>query len=110
MKQRPSYLSLSPIGTDEYPCFGAHHVFRSRDYKEKPYAFALKVGIIDNMTMLVKIPISEEQSRLAEMLRNEFNTSYPVSVKFINLCCYYYEYGNNTGFTATAESFIIQEE
>lgn len=110
MKQLLTNINLSPIGTDEYPCFGAHHVFRSKDYKEKPYAFALKVGIKNNQTMLVKIPISAEQALLAEMLRKKFDTCYPVSVRFKNLRCYYYEHGANTGYTATADKFEIQED
>lgn len=112
MKQLVNYKILSPIGTNEFPCFGGHHMFHTPKYKEKPfpYAFALKVGIKNNQTMLVKIPISKEQSVLTEQLFKKFDTCYPVSVKFKNLCCYYYEYGANTGYTATADKFEIQED
>ena len=112
MKVLVDYKLLSPIGTDEFPCLGGHYMYYPPQGRNKPvaYAFALKVGISTNQTMLVKIPLSQEQELLAEQLFKKFKTCYPVSVKFKNIRCYYYEYGTATGYTANADTFEIEED
>lgn len=107
-----SHTTLSPIGTDEFPCTGAHLMYRQTSSKPHPYCYALRVGIkkTDNCTeMLVKIPLSDTQKRLAQELLQAFKCTYPVSVTFQNIQIRRYEINQKIIYSATADTFQITE-
>lgn len=104
---------LSPIGTDEFPCFGAHQMFHSYGNGEKPYCYAVKVGIKKTegvSEMLVKIPLSDYQKSMARKLNIQLHKVYPTTVAFTNLKIYQYHFPDKVVFTATADKFEIREE
>lgn len=105
------FTELSPVCSNEFPCFGAHYM-QVPDQKV-PYAYAVKVGIkkTDGVCeMLVKIPLSAHQKEVAKILVNELmHGSYPVSVAFEGLKCYRNKFGDKIIFSATADSFKIME-
>lgn len=106
------YKSLSPIGTNEFPCFGAHYLQAPK--QKTPYAYALRVGIQKTdsvLDMLVKIPLSAHQKEKAKILIEHLsNGSIPVTVAFKNIRCHLHNISGKTIISATAESFEIQED
>lgn len=103
--------NLSPIGTDEFPCLGARHLFHRNGNDEKPYCYALKVAIKETdgiKEMLVKIPLSEQQTLLAKAMYTQLFTRYPVTVVFDNLKIYRYQFPDKIVYTATADMFEIK--
>lgn len=107
------YVTLSPIGTDEFPCLGAKHLFKSYGNGEKPYCYALRVAIKETdgiKEMLVKIPLSKQQVQLAHELATELFKRYPVTVTFENLQIYRYQFPDKIVYTATATTFQIMED
>ena len=104
---------LSPIGTDEFPCLGAKHLFKSYVNDEKPYSYALRVAISETdgiKEMLVKIPLSKQQALLANILCKQLFKRYPVTVVFENLKVYRYQFPDKIVYTATADRFGIKED
>ena len=105
--------NLSPIGTDEFPCMGAHQMFHSYGNGEKPYCYAVKVGIRKTegvSEMLVKIPLSEGQKNMARKLNIQLHRMYPATVAFTNLKIYRYKFPDKIVYTATADKFEIRED
>lgn len=106
------YKILSPIGTNVFPCFGAHYLQAPK--QKKPYAYALRVGIKKTegvLDMLVKIPLSAHQKETAKSLFEHLtNGSIPVTVAFENIQCYQHNFDGKIIISATADSFKIQED
>lgn len=105
------YRKLSPIGTNEFPCMGAHSMWRPKE--DKPYCYALRVGIKktdDCLDMLVKIPISDAQKKLKQDLLKHFYQTYPITVQFENLQIFKYQINSKIIYTGTADSVQILEE
>ena len=106
------FKDLSPIGTNAFPCFGAHYMQAPK--QNTPYAYALKVGIKKTegvLDMLVKIPLSAYHKKKAKKLIEHLsNGSIPVTVAFKNIRCYQHNFDGKLIISATADSFKIMED
>ena len=105
-----NHHNLSPIGTDEFPCFGIHVSFHCINKEPVPDYICVKVGTSRRCMMLVKLPYIEATKLLKKELIAALKLKYPVTVRFSNLQCYAYQIHGNSGFTGYAKSFEILED
>lgn len=102
--------SLSPIGTDEFPCFGVHTSFHHEAKEPVPDYICLKVGTSHQCMMTVKLPYIDIIKYKKKILIDAIKNNYPVTVRFSGIRCYAYHFNKNSGFTGYANSFEIMED
>lgn len=102
--------TLSPNGTDEFPCFGVHVSFHCVNKEPVPDYICIKVATSYRCMMLIKLPYTDTIKMQKELLIKTLKKQYPTTVCFYGLRCYAYHFNKNSGFTGYAKSFEILED